>query len=395
MSVRAPAFKLQEGSSKRFLVVLGALAAVLAAWAVATSKDDSSGLAKGSAGGAFSSGQERSKAQPRSDPAEEVTDRPPFLAVTIRPYDLVKDSFAYKGKLVLFEPRDFPRFWDHQFIDYWPHMGGPVSGPGAMAGLEFDRKLSEKVAAYNVLGIMMGSGLRSQTQTVGQVIVMLPSRTSAPPNFERPWYAEPLGTATGTNAFGAAISVPLIRFWGYEGGSAQCDAIARDVMSADGSARGQYKDAMPQLNAWAACDPNSPEPLSYRAHASIELGRYDKALIDADRALRMGPHSGGFADDLNFLRGLAYAGLGQLKEAKADLDVAGRSEGAGARVYEALAEVCARMGDHEAARVAREKANQMKAPRGAVQREETGGTPNLPQNQSTASDPARLPDPAK
>lgn len=129
----------------------------------------------------------------------------------LRPYDLLKNPFMDKGKLVRFNPLDVPIVADGMPVRYDP-IAPQAARRGYIKGLRFDRMLSANVALFDIMGIEPMESTSLQME--GQLVVLLGSDVSAPGDMNL-WNVEPIGTVTGTNAFGAQIEVPAIRFISY------------------------------------------------------------------------------------------------------------------------------------------------------------------------------------
>ena len=151
-------------------------------------------------------------------PSPAVTDKsaemkPPKLNVSIQPYNLFQNPFLYRGNLVSLNPRIIPRTYHSSIFDF-------IDGGFINAGLKFRKMLTENEALYDVMTLDVD--YRPYLQLVGQILIILPKDPQqmselgmGPISFEYSWLIEPLGTLEGTNALGAKISVPAIRFWEY------------------------------------------------------------------------------------------------------------------------------------------------------------------------------------
>jgi len=73
--------------------------------------------------------------------------------------------------------------------------------------------LSEDEALYAINGLDADANYKSSM--LGELIVTAAPGPSLRTDEGSEWLVEPLGVAQGTNAFGAAVSVPLIRFVKY------------------------------------------------------------------------------------------------------------------------------------------------------------------------------------
>jgi len=161
----------------------------------------------------FSVGSEREsvmkpEAAPLSLPGSQM---PPEEDVTLHPYDLLKNPYAYKNRVVRLKASSWPVLYNGQVMQYSEahNQGGIALG---YAGVRFERMLSDGVALYDVLGAYARSG-GSELQVLGQLGVGIPSNGKL--DVQRSWDVEPLGATEGRNAFGVLITVPVVKFWRY------------------------------------------------------------------------------------------------------------------------------------------------------------------------------------
>jgi hypothetical protein len=139
---------------------------------------------------------------------------PPSSGLTVHPYELLKNPYKAKGKLVFLDLNSRPVLWSGSVVQY----SGPIEPTfgirlGLMA-LRLNRMLAEDVALYDIMGVEAGA---SDGEMLGQLAVSLPSGVNDL-NLGRSWAVEPLGTLSGTNAFGGEITIPSVKFWHYREG---------------------------------------------------------------------------------------------------------------------------------------------------------------------------------
>jgi len=139
--------------------------------------------------------------------AAAITGQKNATPLRIHPFDLLKNPYVYRGKVVELDVGSWPYVLNGQ-VYRW----APIVGP-TWAGIEFDRMLTENEALYNVKGLDINDasgGLR----TLGQMVVLVPSANSQL-NPGRVWLVRPLGVESGTNYFGAVIQTPKVQFLKY------------------------------------------------------------------------------------------------------------------------------------------------------------------------------------
>ncbi len=133
--------------------------------------------------------------------------RQPVGIPTLHPYELLQNPFAFRGKVVRLDVGSWPYILNGQ-VYRWAPMVGP-----AMAGIQFQRMITETDALYDVMGLDINdasSGLRM----LGQIVVLVASDKPRPsPGFL--WLVRPLGVESGTNYFGAVIQTPKVQFLRY------------------------------------------------------------------------------------------------------------------------------------------------------------------------------------
>jgi hypothetical protein len=148
---------------------------------------------------------------------------PPHANVIIHPYDLVKDPFKYKNTLVILDIIPRPMLSNGSIMGYLP---APVdrnsdTSPedevtlvqAGLLGLRFSRMTSADTALYDVMAANTDFP-GHDTDVLGQIAVIVPTGQHELA-LVRAWVVEPLGTLEGTNALGARLRVPLVKFWRY------------------------------------------------------------------------------------------------------------------------------------------------------------------------------------
>jgi hypothetical protein len=141
-----------------------------------------------------------------------VPQKPPLDETTIYAYALLKDPYTHKKHRVDFSPMSWPIIFNGQVSQYTEdHTGARMYA--SYTGLRFERMMSNGIALYNIMGKTADS-TSPDLEFMGQLAVQLPpSITSLDTN--KFWEVEPLGVASGTNAFGREITIPIIKFWDY------------------------------------------------------------------------------------------------------------------------------------------------------------------------------------
>ncbi len=150
-------------------------------------------------------------AQTTTQEGAAQTTQPPFVPVLLHPYDLLQNPFSYKDKEVWLDVSTEPIFLNGQILKYVPTTRQTEISLGT--GLQFQRMLSESEALYAINGLDADTNYNSSM--LGQLIVIAAPSPAPPTDEGSEWLVEPLGLAQGTNAFGAGVSVPLIRFVRY------------------------------------------------------------------------------------------------------------------------------------------------------------------------------------
>jgi hypothetical protein len=138
---------------------------------------------------------------------------PPTSGLTLHPYDLLKNPYQSRGKLIALNLNSLPVLYNGAVIQYSGPMDPTMGTRLGLMALRLERMADENVALYNIMGIEAGG---SNGQTLGQMAVELPDGTTEL-KFDRAWMVEPLEPLKGTNYMGAAIQIPSVRFWRYVG----------------------------------------------------------------------------------------------------------------------------------------------------------------------------------
>ncbi len=159
---------------------------------------------------ASSSQTAQTGAKPLEPPQPQM---PPLSGLTLHPYDLLKNPYQAKEKLVLLDLNSRPVIYDGAVIQYSGPVNPTIGARFGLMALRLDRMADENVALYNVMGIAAGEG---DDQMLGQLAVVLPDGTTEL-RLDRNWMVEPLGPLKGTNYVGADIQIPSVRFWRYAG----------------------------------------------------------------------------------------------------------------------------------------------------------------------------------
>ena len=138
---------------------------------------------------------------------------PPFTGLTLHPYDLLKNPYQSRGKLIALNLNSLPVLYNGAVIQYSGPMDPTMGTRLGLMALRLERMADENVALYNIMGTDAGS---SGGQILGQMAVELPDGTTEL-KFDRAWMVEPLEPLKGTNYMGGAIQIPSVRFWRYVG----------------------------------------------------------------------------------------------------------------------------------------------------------------------------------
>lgn len=144
-------------------------------------------------------------------PVKGNDNEPKSSGELIHPYDLVKNPFRDQGKMVTLVSLPFPILVNGVLVGY-QSLGSNAAAASGIEGLHFNRMLSDDTCLFDVMA-MDNSDYRDP-EIVGQLAVVIKPGAQAPDD-TRNWKAEPISTLQGTNAFGAVIEVPAVRFWGF------------------------------------------------------------------------------------------------------------------------------------------------------------------------------------
>jgi hypothetical protein len=158
---------------------------------------------------------------------------PPYPVATrdlLRPYQLLKDPFKDKGKMVIFIGLDFPILANGTLATY-QSLDPRIAKQAGVKGLRFDRMISEAICLYDIMGVEVPGS--SSPQMIGELAVAIKPGEQVPDD-TRPWAAEPLGIMEGTNGFGAAIQIPAVRFWNYAEAGAATQGVKQEASVLDG-----------------------------------------------------------------------------------------------------------------------------------------------------------------
>jgi hypothetical protein len=138
---------------------------------------------------------------------------PQVSGITLHPYDLLKNPYQAKERLVQLELNSRPVLYGGAVIQYSGPVNPAIGARFGLMALRLDRMADENVALYNIMGIEAGA---SDGDSLGQLAVVLPEGTTEL-RLDRNWMVEPLGPLKGTNYVGADIQIPAVRFWRYAG----------------------------------------------------------------------------------------------------------------------------------------------------------------------------------
>ena len=134
---------------------------------------------------------------------------PVFSGIFVHAMDLLQNPYQHVNEIVVLNAGDWPVLLNRQAISYAP----PVNPMAGFAGMRFNRMIAVDVALWDVMGQEMSRG--SDIMPVGQLAVSFKDSAASRLDVLQQWRVEPLGVIHGTNAYGAPVTVPSIRFWGY------------------------------------------------------------------------------------------------------------------------------------------------------------------------------------
>lgn len=197
-------------TSKRLIVLYVAIA-VIAIALITFSAPNPSRLSTDASVSSQDTGPQ-SVAPALADTVPSRSSEPPsWKGVTVHPYQLVKNPFAYKGQLISLDLGSRPVLYNGSVIQYGNAVN-PVLGIrlGLMA-LKLDRMIAEDEALYDVMG---GEAGENFAISLGKILIVIPPEITEL-DLARTWLVETKGLQRGTNALGAPQSIPLILFRKY------------------------------------------------------------------------------------------------------------------------------------------------------------------------------------
>jgi hypothetical protein len=140
---------------------------------------------------------------------------PAFASVDLKAYDLMKNPFAYKSKLVMLDTTSYPRIVNDNVFDFFEPPTPESAKLLGLYGLKFNRMMAEDLALYDIRGVVMPMGNASDYMVdLGQLLLSNIHATHLPKLDDRSWMVECLGTTEATNLMGAPISIPTAKYWG-------------------------------------------------------------------------------------------------------------------------------------------------------------------------------------
>jgi ribosomal protein L40E len=129
----------------------------------------------------------------------------PDSTESFTPYLLSKNPYRWKGHSGILDTQYTTEIWPNGNIMLLPGYGG--------TGIHFAKMLDEHTATYDVMTVVVAGSGGSSYIPDGQIAVIVPNNT--PPDPQKPWKVLVEGPATGTNAFGADLTVTTVKFEGY------------------------------------------------------------------------------------------------------------------------------------------------------------------------------------
>ena len=81
---------------------------------------------------------------------------PPPSGLTLHPYDLLKNPYQAKEKIVLLDLNSRPVLYDGAVIQYSGPVNPTIGARFGLMALRLDRMADENVALYNIMGIEAG-----------------------------------------------------------------------------------------------------------------------------------------------------------------------------------------------------------------------------------------------
>jgi hypothetical protein len=194
---------------------------------------------------------------PISDEARRPV-MPPSSGLTVHPYELLKNPFNLKGHLVLLELRSRPVLYNGSVVQYSGEIEPKFGIRLGLMALKLNRMLAEDQALFDVMGVEAGN---SEGEMLGQISVTLPPNITDL-DLGRIWAVEPQGTIEGTNGFGAAISIPSMRFWHYQDGNEEVMQNAQPQPSQDSSSVSNSNNDKGGIVGRTLGDEEAQEPIS-------------------------------------------------------------------------------------------------------------------------------------
>lgn len=202
---------------------------------------------------------------------------PPHHPPLVHPFDLARNPFQFGHEPILLDPSSYPRL-----VQGRVHSWQPGFEPAGQTGLRFQRFWAEGEALYEVTGVdLQGSG--TQFLPMGYLVVRVPAQANSgspiqPPSLSRgPWLVRPIGTAQGTNNFGAPVVIPVVQLCGEDRCAEQQQVSAAPT---------------PAKKGIGIRDPNRDIAASVHPYDLLQnpfLHRGDQVLLDAYTASAVGP----------------------------------------------------------------------------------------------------------
>lgn len=113
---------------------------------------------------------------PEPPPEPPKPQAPPLSGLILHPYDLLKNPYQAKEKLVQLDLNSRPVLYNGTVIQYSGPVNPTIGERFGLMALQLDRMADENVALYNIMGIEAGA---SDGQMLGQLAVLLPDGTTA------------------------------------------------------------------------------------------------------------------------------------------------------------------------------------------------------------------------
>jgi hypothetical protein len=133
-----------------------------------------------------------------------------FASDSITPYQLLKNPFLKQGKLVRLDFIRFPIILNDAVVNYGQCSATPVMCQQlGSVGLRFNRMMEANEALYDVMGEDVNNGVNVTKQ--GEILVEIMQSEDQPP-LAKDWIVITNEPMRGTNGFGAAITIPSVKF---------------------------------------------------------------------------------------------------------------------------------------------------------------------------------------